>query len=148
MMWGCMSWDGVGYAAKIDGRMDSDLYCSILEDELPDSIKYFKKKHKDILFQQDNDPKHTSKKATKISSFSKIMTSSTQVKKQHLGLKTTRFRSWTGQLNPQISILLSIFGFTLKDSLQHTQHPLVGLMNYGSIHIGSGKPLTLLWFRI
>ena len=64
MMWGCMSWDGVGYAAKIDGRMDSDLYCSILEDKLLDSIKYFKKKHKDILFQQDNDPKHKSKKAT------------------------------------------------------------------------------------
>ena len=38
MMWGCMSWDGVGYAAKIDGRMDSNLYCSILEDEL-DGIK-------------------------------------------------------------------------------------------------------------
>ena len=49
MMWGCMSWDGVGYAAKIDGRMDSDLYCSILEDKLLRSIKYFKKKHKDIL---------------------------------------------------------------------------------------------------
>ena len=55
MIWGCMSQDGVGYAAKIDGRMDSDLYCSILEDELLDSIKYFKKKCKDILFQQDND---------------------------------------------------------------------------------------------
>ena len=64
MMQGCMSWDKVGYAAKIDGRMDSDLYCSILEDELLRSIKYFKKKRKDILFQQDNDPKHKSKKAT------------------------------------------------------------------------------------
>ena len=59
-----MSWDGVGYAAKIDGKMDSDLYCSILEDELLGSIKYFKKKRKDILFQQDNDSKHKSKKAT------------------------------------------------------------------------------------
>jgi hypothetical protein len=59
-----MSWDGVGYDAKIDGKMDSDLYCSILKDELLSSIKYFKKKCKDILFQQDNDPKHKSKKAT------------------------------------------------------------------------------------
>ena len=25
MIWGCMSWDGVGYAAKIDGRMVSPL---------------------------------------------------------------------------------------------------------------------------
>ena len=58
MMWGCISWDGVGYAAKIDGRMDSDLYCSILEDELLESIKYSKKKHKDIFFQQDNNPRH------------------------------------------------------------------------------------------
>ena len=39
-----MTWKRVGYTAKIDGRMDSDLY-------LPD-----------IIFQQDNDPKHTSKK--------------------------------------------------------------------------------------
>ena len=63
MMWGCMSWEGVEYAAKIDRRMDSDLYCSILKAELLDSIKYFKKRCKDIL-QQDNDPKHISKKVT------------------------------------------------------------------------------------
>ena len=50
MIQGCMSWDEVGYAAKIDERMDSDLYCSILEDELLRSIKYFIKKHKNILF--------------------------------------------------------------------------------------------------
>jgi len=34
MMWGCMAWDGVGYACKIDGRMDADPYTQILEDEL------------------------------------------------------------------------------------------------------------------
>jgi hypothetical protein len=50
MIWGCMSWDGVGYAAKIDGEMDSDLYCSILEDKLLSFIEYFKKMCKDILF--------------------------------------------------------------------------------------------------
>ena len=26
MMWGCMTWQGIGYASKIDGRMDGDLY--------------------------------------------------------------------------------------------------------------------------
>ena len=25
MMWGCMTWQGVGYATKIDGRMDGPL---------------------------------------------------------------------------------------------------------------------------
>ena len=26
MMWGCMTWEGVGFASKIDSRMDGDLY--------------------------------------------------------------------------------------------------------------------------
>jgi len=34
MMWGCMTWEGVGYVAKIDGRMDGNLYLQILKDEL------------------------------------------------------------------------------------------------------------------
>ena len=33
-MWGCMTWNGVGFASKIDGRMDGDLYLQILKDEL------------------------------------------------------------------------------------------------------------------
>jgi len=65
MMWGCMMWEGVGYGCKIDGRMDGDLYVKILEDELQESLKLYKKSPEDIIFQQDNDPKHTSKKASK-----------------------------------------------------------------------------------
>ncbi|KIJ18375.1 hypothetical protein PAXINDRAFT_35174, partial [Paxillus involutus ATCC 200175] len=34
MMWGCMAWEGVGYATKIDGRMDGDLYLQILKNKL------------------------------------------------------------------------------------------------------------------
>jgi len=29
-----MTWEGVGYAAKIDGRINGDLYLQILKDEL------------------------------------------------------------------------------------------------------------------
>ncbi|KZT00855.1 uncharacterized protein LAESUDRAFT_633199, partial [Laetiporus sulphureus 93-53] len=47
MMWGCMGWDGVG----------------ILEDELQNSLEDWGKTVEDVVFQQDNDPKHTSKKA-------------------------------------------------------------------------------------
>jgi len=25
MLWGCMMWEGIGYHARIDGRMDADL---------------------------------------------------------------------------------------------------------------------------
>ena len=64
MMWGCMLWEGVGFACKIDGRMDGELYTQILEDELQETLTYFGKNSNSIFFQQDNDPKHKSKKAT------------------------------------------------------------------------------------
>jgi hypothetical protein len=64
MLWGCMLWEGPGYATKIDGRMDADLYVSILEDELQETLVYYGKDTEDVVFQRDNDPKHKSKKAT------------------------------------------------------------------------------------
>ena len=65
MMWGCMMWERVGYGWKIDGRIDAELYTKILEDELQQSLEYYGKEVTDIIFQQDNDPKHKSKRATK-----------------------------------------------------------------------------------
>ena len=62
MMWGCMTWQGVGYAAKIDGRMNGDLYLQILKYELLNSLQFHGLDPPDIIFQQDNDPKHTCKK--------------------------------------------------------------------------------------
>ena len=41
--------------------MDANLYVSILEDELQKSLQYWGKTP-EVVFQQDNDPKHTSKK--------------------------------------------------------------------------------------
>ena len=60
-----MSWEGPGNITKFDGRMDADLFISILDDEVQESIKYYKKKLSDVLFQQENDPKHKSNKAQK-----------------------------------------------------------------------------------
>ena len=40
MVWGCMLWDGPGYACRIDGRMDGDLYLQILEEDLQASLGY------------------------------------------------------------------------------------------------------------
>jgi transposase len=64
MMWGCMLWEGVGYGCKIDGRMDAELYTQILEEDLQQSLEEYGKKVTDIIFQQDNDPKHKSRMAT------------------------------------------------------------------------------------
>ena len=41
MMWGCIMWQGVGFATKIDGRMDGDLYLQILKDELQQTLEYY-----------------------------------------------------------------------------------------------------------
>jgi len=63
MMWGCMLWEGPGFACKIDGKMDGELYVKIMEDELRESLAYYGKQVNQVIFQQDNDSKHNCKKA-------------------------------------------------------------------------------------
>jgi DDE superfamily endonuclease len=65
MVWGCMLWEGPGFACRIEGPMDKELYTQILEEELQQSMEYYDLEVDDIIFQHDNDPKHTSKMATK-----------------------------------------------------------------------------------
>ena len=48
---------------RFDGRMDGDLYIKILEEDLQESLEYYDKSLGDVIFQQDNDPKHTCQKA-------------------------------------------------------------------------------------
>ena len=50
MMWGCMMWEGAGYACKINGKTDADPYVQILEDELQASLEYHNKSPRDIIF--------------------------------------------------------------------------------------------------
>jgi transposase len=65
MIWGCMSAEGVGYACHIDHRMDAKVYTDILDDYLLPTIDYYDLEKDNIIFQQDNDSKHTSKAAQK-----------------------------------------------------------------------------------
>src|SRR5713101_766101 len=60
-----MGWEGVGQLAEVEGRMDGDQYVAILEDHLVPSIEESGIFEEEAIFQQDNDPKHTSKKAKK-----------------------------------------------------------------------------------
>ena len=69
MIWGCMFWEGPGYATKIDGRKDADLFVSILDNELQESIKFYNKN-------------------PQTSFFSRTMTPNTRAKRPKNGFKT------------------------------------------------------------
>ena len=61
MLWGSMSWKGVGKLTFIDEKMDASMYCEILKANLRPSTKKLRTGN-DFILQQDNDPKHTAKK--------------------------------------------------------------------------------------
>jgi len=61
MVWGCMTWHGVGYLTKIDGGLNAELYRQILGDELISTLDWYDLRKDSIIFQHDNDPKHTAK---------------------------------------------------------------------------------------
>ncbi len=59
MVWGCFSAKGIGNLVIIDGIMDRYVYLDILNNNLIQSAN--KMGLNRFIFQQDNDPKHTSK---------------------------------------------------------------------------------------
>ena len=62
MVWGCMTSLGVGYACRIvEYPMNSELYTHILGTTYKDTLDYYGLSGTDVIFQQDGDPKHTSK---------------------------------------------------------------------------------------
>ena len=64
MLWGCMMWEGVRGICLVLGSMNSDQYIDILNDKLLKTISdlWLQHAYTNITFQQDNDPKHMSKK--------------------------------------------------------------------------------------
>lgn len=61
MVWGCMTAYGVSFLTRIDSGLDAELYKRILGDKLMDTIKWYGVKRSEVIFQYDNDPKHTAK---------------------------------------------------------------------------------------
>lgn len=61
MVWGCMSGQGVGHLALIDGIVNSMKYQQILENYLLPSIDALKGENGVFIFQQDGASCHTSK---------------------------------------------------------------------------------------
>ena len=58
-LWSCITYEGVGYIVKIDTILDQHLYKNILKDDLMDTIEDYRMEKREVIFQHDNDPKHT-----------------------------------------------------------------------------------------
>ena len=63
MVWDCIGWNGVGKLIEVQGKMDGEQCCDILEEGVEESFETFEMAEDGHEFQQDNDPRHTSKKA-------------------------------------------------------------------------------------
>ena len=61
MVWGCFTEHGVGNLCCIEGKLNGAGYRNILENNLIGTLNKFDLNIEDIVFQQDNDPKHTAK---------------------------------------------------------------------------------------
>jgi len=58
MVWGCVSYLGVGRLHRIDGTMNAKMYTSILRRDFLGTLRDYGVDRSEVIFQQDNDPKH------------------------------------------------------------------------------------------
>ena len=82
---GLYGWNGVIKFNEVKGKIIAEQYCEILEDDLVKRCETLEMKEGKHYFQQNNNPKHTSKKAKKWFKS---------------GLSTMIFKSYLGKPNP------------------------------------------------
>ena len=61
MVWGYISWNDPGQLHRIERTLNVKQYCRILKEFLLGSLEDKFTDCETIIFQQDNDPKHTSR---------------------------------------------------------------------------------------
>lgn len=65
MVWGCLTRNGFGHLHRVNGNMNAEQYTEILAESLLRTLTDQGISPTSILFAQDNNPKHTSKRAKK-----------------------------------------------------------------------------------
>ena len=112
MVWGCMGWNGVGKLVEVEGKMDAKQYCEILDEGVVESFEKLDIEEGERYFQQDNNPKHTSKLAT-------------------TWFWITTSLLFTGLLNPLTSILSNISGTMSNANFKNMRFHLKECMSFG-----------------
>jgi transposase len=59
MVWGCFTSHGTGNLCRIEGGLDGELYRRILAEDFMETLSDLGLGVEDVIFQHDNDPKHT-----------------------------------------------------------------------------------------
>lgn len=59
-VWGCITSKGFGRLHRVEGNMNRFQYVDILEESLMGTLQDYNLDVRNVIFQQDNDPKHTS----------------------------------------------------------------------------------------
>uniref|UniRef100_A0A803JRB2 Tc1-like transposase DDE domain-containing protein n=1 Tax=Xenopus tropicalis TaxID=8364 RepID=A0A803JRB2_XENTR len=101
-VWGCFAASGPGRIAIIEGKMNSQVYQDILQENLRPSVHQLKLSRRWVL-QQDNDPMHRSKSTT-----------------EWLKQKKIRLLEWPSQ-RPDLN-LIEMLWHDLKKAI-YTRHP-------------------------
>jgi transposase len=61
MVWGCITYKGEGYACSLPSGIDSETYVTVLDDYVVPTMKCYRMKVEDSIFQHDNAPVHTAR---------------------------------------------------------------------------------------
>lgn len=61
MFWGCMSWLGTGYGAKLESSLTKEVYLEILKDEFSQSLEHLGMKKEEVIYMHDNARPHQAK---------------------------------------------------------------------------------------
>ena len=80
MVWGCMGWNGVRKLIEVEGRMDTEQYCEILENGLVESFETLEMEEGSDIF-------------------NRTMIQNIPARRPKSGLKTMIFKSYLGQPN-------------------------------------------------
>src|SRR5690242_19253804 len=64
MVWGCFTAQGIGNLVRIHDTLNAALYVDILKEDFLGTLEWYGLEKDDIVFQHDNDPKHTARFTT------------------------------------------------------------------------------------